>query len=220
MATATANAEKNLANARELFDGFLKSTFNKKGEGWLSKRLDEVCSLINGRAYKKEELLNLGKYPVLRVGNFFTNEHWYHSDLELDYDKYCDNGDLLYAWSASFGPRIWAGKKVIYHYHIWKVLPDPAIIDKQFLFHLLAWDVDEIKQAHGTGATMMHISKGSMEGRIVPIPPLKNQHQIVEQFEKLKRETQRLEVIYQQKLVALEQLKKSILHQAFTGKLN
>ncbi|MCF5049953.1 restriction endonuclease subunit S, partial [Pseudomonas simiae] len=77
------------------------------------KALEEVCRFINGRAYKQPELLGQGKYPVLRVGNFFTNDNWYYSDLELDEDKYCDKGDLLYAWSASFGPRIWEGDKVI-----------------------------------------------------------------------------------------------------------
>ena len=76
------------------------------------KPLTEVSRFINGRAYKKPELLQQGKYPVLRVGNFITKDSWYHSNLELDEDKYCDNGDLLYAWSASFGPRIWEGEKV------------------------------------------------------------------------------------------------------------
>ncbi|WP_438879626.1 restriction endonuclease subunit S, partial [Bacillus cereus group sp. Bce015] len=64
-------------------------------EGWKSARLGEVCTLRNGRAYKKSELLDSGKYPVLRVGNFFTNKHWYYSDLELGEEKYCDKGDLL-----------------------------------------------------------------------------------------------------------------------------
>ena len=147
--------------------------------GWQNKPLADVCTLINGRAYKKDELLETGKYLVLRVGNFFTNNHWYHSDLELDVDKYCDDGDLLYAWSASFGPQIWDGGKVIYHYHIWKVLPNPTLVDKKFLFRLLEWDVDQIKLAHGTGTTMMHVSKGSMESRIVPIPPILEQQRIV-----------------------------------------
>ena len=66
-----------------------------------------MCEFVNGRAYSKHELLEKGKYAVLRVGNFFTNNHWYYSDLELESNKYCDYGDLLYAWSASFGPRIW-----------------------------------------------------------------------------------------------------------------
>ena len=132
--------------------------------------LAEVCRFINGRAYKQEELLSEGKYPVLRVGNFFTNQNWYYSDLELDQDKYCDKGDLLYAWSASFGPRIWDGDKSIYHYHIWKVLPDSNLICQQFLYYLLQWDCKALKDVHSTGSTMLHISKAAIEKRLVPIP--------------------------------------------------
>ena len=56
-------------------------------EAWELKKLGEVARLINGRAYKKIELLDKGKYPVLRVGNFFTNQNWYYSDLELPEEK-------------------------------------------------------------------------------------------------------------------------------------
>ena len=134
------------------------------------KPLGEVSRFVNGRAYKKPELLEQGKYPVLRVGNFFTNANWYYSDLELEDDKYCDNGDLLYAWSASFGPRIWEGEKVIYHYHIWKVVPNAGVILKKFLFYLLEWDTKALQGEHATGSTMMHVTKGAIESRLVPIP--------------------------------------------------
>jgi type I restriction enzyme S subunit len=143
------------------------------------KKLIEVCKLINGRAYSKPELLAEGKYPVLRVGNFFTNDHWYYSDLELDEDKYCNKGDLLYAWSASFGPRIWHAEKVIYHYHIWKVVPDLTLIDKKFLFYFFEWDADQIKKDQGAGTTMVHVSKGSMENREINLPRLNDQARIV-----------------------------------------
>ena len=219
LATAKANAEKNLQNARALFESHLQSVFTQRGPGWVEKKLVDVCTFINGRAYKKDEMLSVGKYPLLRVGNFFTNRDWYYSDLELDADKYCDNGDLLYAWSASFGPRVWDGGKVIYHYHIWKVLPHSTVVEKRFLLHLLEWDVDEIKKAHGTGTTMMHVSKGSMEGRVVPIPPLTEQAAIVSLLDDLREETQRLARLYERKHAALEALKKSLLHQAFTGEL-
>lgn len=148
------------------------------------KELGEICRFINGRAYKQPELLDSGKYPVLRVGNFFTNGNWYYSDLELDPDKYCDKGDLLYAWSASFGPRIWEGGKVIYHYHIWKILPDLNLVSKKYLYYLLAWDTEALKAESGTGSTMMHIGKGSIEKRLVPIPSLKKQAQIVSFLDK------------------------------------
>lgn len=147
--------------------------------GWQTRKLREVCELINGRAYSKPELLSEGKYPVLRVGNFFTNDHWYFSDLELEDKKYCNAGDLLYAWSASFGPRIWTGGKVIFHYHIWKVVPDLALIDQKFLFHFLLWDTEKIKEDQGTGTTMMHVSKGSMDDRDIHLPPLPEQRRIV-----------------------------------------
>lgn len=143
------------------------------------KPLAQVCQFINGRAYKRPELLEKGKYPVLRVGNFFTNEHWYYSDLELNEDKYCVAGDLLYAWSASFGPKIWEGEKVIYHYHIWKVVPNKDLITKKYLYYLLNWDALALKREQSTGATMVHISKGAIEKRQLPIPSLEIQKEIV-----------------------------------------
>jgi len=147
--------------------------------GWQTKKLRDVCELVNGRAYSRPELLTEGKYRVLRVGNFFTNDHWYYSDLELDEKKYCDTGDLLYAWSASFGPRIWSGGKVIYHYHIWKVVNDRVRIDQKFLFYFFQWDTEKIKEDQGTGTTMMHVSMGSMNDRDIEVPPLPEQQRIV-----------------------------------------
>ncbi len=145
---------------------------------WQNTQLGDVCRLWNGRAYKKEELLEDGKYLVLRVGNFFTNDRWYYSDLELEDEKYCDAGDLLYAWSASFGPRVWGGGKVIYHYHIWKITVDDRLIDKDFLFHFLDWDAEQIKSSLGSGSTMIHVTKGAMEQRAISLPPLDEQLRI------------------------------------------
>ena len=146
---------------------------------WQTVALGDVCTLLNGRAYKKNELLSEGKYPVLRVGNFFSNRKWYYSDLELEENKYCDNGDLLYAWSASFGPRIWEGEKVIYHYHIWKTKLDEKRINKRFLYYWFDWDTNQIKSDHGAGSTMIHVTKSSMEKRKLRLPPLPEQKRIV-----------------------------------------
>ena len=150
---------------------------------WRKVTLSDVCTLRNGRAYKKPELLSDGKYPVLRVGNFFTSDKWYYSDLELDDTKYCDKGDLLYAWSASFGARMWEGEKVIYHYHIWRVDVDVDLIDKKFLYYWFEFDKEQIKKESGTGTTMIHVSKGSMEKREIWLPPLAEQQRIVAKLE-------------------------------------
>lgn len=78
---------------------------------WEQRKFGELMTFLNGRAYKQDELLRDGMYKVLRVGNFYTNDSWYYSDLELDDKYYAKNGDLLYTWSATFGPHIWKGKK-------------------------------------------------------------------------------------------------------------
>lgn len=141
----------------------------------------------------------------------------HYSDLELDAD--CDTGDLLYAWSASFGSRIWDGGKDIYSYHIWKVLPHATVVKNDFWFTSSDRDADEIKRAHRTGTTMMHVSKGSMESRLVPIPSSKDQDAIVLLLDALREETVHLVSGYERKLAALQALRKSLLHQAFTGNL-
>ena len=143
---------------------------------WKREILNDVCTFHNGRAYKQNELLSDGKYHVLRVGNFFTNDSWYYSDLELDDEKVAVNGDLLYAWSASFGPRFWTGEKVIYHYHIWKI-DSFQQVSKEFLFYFLERDTEKIKN-EVQGGTMVHITKGDMEKREILYPSILEQSKI------------------------------------------
>lgn len=140
-------------------------------------RFGDICKVLNGRAYKQNELLASGKYPILRVGNFFSSDRWYYSDMELPEDKYCDYEDLLFAWSASFGPKIWDGEKVIYHYHIWKLIPNDDIADKWYLYYWLRHSVNRLT-AGTHGSVMAHMTKGDMENQSIELPSLQTQRKI------------------------------------------
>ena len=179
-------------------------------EGWGCCRLGEVLNVLNGRAYKKHEMLQSGT-PLLRVGNLFTSNQWYYSDLELEPEKYIDNEDLIYAWSASFGPFIWNGGKAIYHYHIWKLdFFDPLSLYKPYVYNFLLAITEEIK-ASGNGIAMIHMTKERMEKVILRIPPLAEQHRIVAKVDELMALCDQLEQQTEQQLDAHQLLVDTLL---------
>ena len=169
-----------------------------------------MATFINGRAYSQDELLSNGKYKVLRVGNFYTNDSWYFSDMELDEKYYANDGDLLYTWSATFGPHIWRGGKVIYHYHIWKIeLSD--ILEKRFAVQLLEQDKAKIL-SDKNGSTMVHITKSGMEQKEVLLPScVEEQAKIGAYFENLDH----LITLHQRKCEETKKLKKYMLQKMF-----
>lgn len=178
--------------------------------GWAWARLADVVNVLNGRAYKKEELLDAGT-PVLRVGNLFTSNHWYYSTLTLEEDKYCNPGDLLFAWSASFGPFIWHGERSIFHYHIWKLdFYAKGQLSKHYLYNWLLEKTQEIKAA-GHGVSMLHMTKDKMEKLAVPVPPLAEQDRIVAKVDELMALCDRLEAQQTDAESAHAQLVKALL---------
>lgn len=173
--------------------------------------------LINGRAYSQNELLPSGKYKVLRVGNFFTNDSWYYSNMELEPDKYCDKDDLLYAWSASVGPYIWNEAKTIYHYHIWKVQLATSM-DKMYSYYLLR-AVTNQKMSDMHGSTMMHITMGDMNKTKIPIPPLSDQQQIATYLDTKCSKIDHIIATQKKKIAYLQELKQSLITNVVTGKI-
>ena len=142
---------------------------------WEKQTLGQCARFINGRAYSQEELLDQGT-PVIRIQNLNGGDRWYYSNLQLPDDKYCVAGDLLFAWSASFGPYLWYGDRAIFRYHIWRILPSPGV-DKAFLYRLLEWITARVKGA-SRGVAMLHMTKAGIEAWEVSIPPLPEQRRI------------------------------------------
>jgi len=160
-------------------EGYKQTEIGVIPEDWEVAEQGEVATFYNGRAYKLTEWEEHGT-PVIRLQNLTgSGENYYYSNLNLPDHQYCHNGDLLYMWSATFGPVWWKGDKAIFHYHIWKIDTQTDRLDKNFLFYLL----DQItmrmkKQSHGS--TMIHVTKGGMEKLKIQLPPLQEQQKIAE----------------------------------------
>ncbi|MEQ6219481.1 restriction endonuclease subunit S [Levilactobacillus brevis] len=148
--------------------------------------------------------------PILIIYAVSTfNDKWYCSDLELPAKNYADKGDLLYTWATAFGPHIWKGPKVIYHYHIWKV-ETTSDISKNFAVHLL--DADQAQMTNSlNSSTMVHITKGTMENKIVTIPGISEQRNMARLLDQLDCTI----ALHQRKLEKLQELKKGYLQKMF-----
>ena len=179
-------------------------------DSWEQRKLGDIATFINGRAFSQKELLSSGKYRILRVGNFYTNSSWYYSNLELGEKYYAYYGDLLYTWSATFGPHIWLGDKCIYHYHIWKVELSEHL-NLLFSVQLLDQDKEDILSGKN-GSTMIHVTKADMEEKSVIVPrEVEEQRMIGKMFQVLDN----LITLHQRKLEKLQNIKKSCLDKMF-----
>ena len=184
-------------------------------EHWEVCKLKRKYRLLNGRAYSDNELLFEGRYRILRVGNLFTSNHWYYSDLELEDNKYCEKGDLLYGWSASIGPYMWEEEKVIYHYHIWKVLFAPN--SRRYVYYQLQALTDaKKKDMHGTA--MQHLTMDNMNNSYIATAPLSEQQTIADYLDDKCADIDSLIQTKQSKIDSLKEYKKSIIYEYVTGK--
>lgn len=175
-----------------------------------------VIQLINGRAYKDSEFEENGKYRILRVGNLLSNSKWYTSSLELEEDKYCQEGDLLYAWSMSYGPIIWSGEKVIYHYHIWKTKLQESIDTKFAYYYFVALSNNIRAEAHAT--TMGFVTMQSMNNSYIAYPGIDEQREIAAYLDEQCKRIEELIAEKQALIADLETYKKSLVYETVTGK--
>ena len=225
-AKARANAEKNLINVRALFESHLHLVFSQQGEEWQVKKIRDIAKHSLGKMLDKAK--NKGVLqPYLRN----LNVRWFVFDLSdvlqmpflpEESGKYTAiKGDVLICEGGYPGrAAIWNED---YPIHFQKALHrvrfDEPEHNKWFLYYLYSQDKSGELKTHFNGAGIQHFTGEALARFELPLPPLTEIRKTVAKIEALSAETQRLESIYQKKLVALDELKQSLLHQAFSGQL-
>lgn len=194
---------------------FKNSPVGRIPKEWNVSIQGEVATFYNGRAYKLSEWEREGT-PVIRLQNLTgSGTDFYYSTMQLPAKQYCEKGDLLYMWSATFGPHIWHGPKAIFHYHIWKVVADETNITKTYLYYLLEFKTRQWKEQSTNGMGILHVTKGAMEGMELALPPLAEQHRIAQILDSV---DSKLDALIR-KLSLVSNTKKALMQELLTGKV-
>ncbi len=232
---AIANTEKNLTNARELFESYLNAIFARKGDNWAEKTLQEILSVQprNGWSPPAKNHADTG-IPVLTLSSV--------TGFQFDKDKvkytsaptkpnahyWLKDGEFLITRSNT--------RELVGHVAIcegltelticcdliMKMQIDPQQADRRFVYwHYRTREMRELisSSAQGANPTMRKINKSIVQNLPIALPDLATQQDLVEKIDAFEAETQRLEAICQQKLAVLNELKQSILQKAFSGEL-
>jgi len=220
IAKAKANAEKNLKNAKELFESYLQGVFENKGEGWEEKRIEEVCELIMGQSPAGKTYNTDGDgIPLINGPVEFGKEPFsktIKSKFTTDPKKYCKKGDLILCVRGSTTGRInIAG----FDASIGRGVAAIRYSKNQIWLNYFIFSSRQKIYDLGTGATFPNVSGAILKNIIFPIPSSTEQQAIVKKLDALSAKTKKLEAIYQQKIDNLEELKKSVLQKAFNGEL-
>lgn len=220
IAAAKANAEKNLQNARDLFQSHPQDVFSQRGKGWVEKRLDNVCEIIMGQSPDGESYNSIGKgMPLINGPVEFSPDSFgktISSKFTTQPTKYCKENDVILCVRGSTTGRMnIAGFDACVGRGVAAIR---AKVFQPWINHFINYARKEIYRL-GTGATFPNVSGPILGGLKIPFPSLSEQKQISSKLDSLREETLRLESIYHRKLSAFEELKRSLLDQAFSGAL-
>jgi type I restriction enzyme S subunit len=234
IATAKANAEQNLKNTKELFDSYLQNIFENKDDDWKEMRIQEITKVVNGYAFASKDFQSTNTIKSVKITNVGVKEFVEEKDNYLP-EKFKETlkeyqvkeGDIVIALTRTI---ISAGLKVavvpksyngaLINQRVAALVPNEKLVNQRFFYYFLTTNgVSKYVLAHVNTLMQPNLSINDLKNMLVPCPPLKEQQTIVTKLDALSTETKRLEAIYQQKLVDLEELKKSVLQKAFNGEL-
>jgi type I restriction enzyme S subunit len=220
---AIRNTEKNLANARELFDSYLNKIFTQKGDDWEEKTLGDVCIFQGGSQPSKAVFSpekKEGYIRLIQIRDYKTDNHIVYIPKK-DARRFCQPDDVMI---GRYGPplfQILRGLEGAYNVALMKAIPNELLVSKDFLFYFLKNKklLNYIIHSSNRAAGQIGLNKATIEPYPIAFPSLNEQIKIVSDLKKLYSEVEYLETIYRQKLAALNELKQSILQKAFTGQL-
>ncbi|MDD2744103.1 MAG: restriction endonuclease subunit S [Rhodocyclaceae bacterium] len=233
IATAKANAEKNLQNARALFESHLQSVFTERGEGWVDKPIGDLCQRLHqglNTAGEKIKFVETG-YPIIQTRNidegvvdldnkmkFMSEDDWH-----LYREKYRPEiGDVFFTNIGTIGKMaiVTEERDYLIHWNIFKLRPRFDLISSAYLRYALEQlTLSGYFKRMQKGGTVDFVTKKMISEATLPLPSMATQAEIVRQLDAVREEAQNLEAIYLHKLETLDELKQSLLHQAFSGAL-
>lgn len=174
-------------------------------------QLGDVAQFINGAAFKPEDWGNEG-LRIIRIQNLTDETKPYNlTTRKVDEKLVVKKGDLLVSWSATLGVFEWKLEEYgLLNQHIFRVIPNIKVIDKQYLKHVLVSALCDMNK-HLHGATMKHVNRGEFLATKIPLPPLAEQQRIaaiLDKAEEIKRKRE-------QAIVKLDELAQSTFIEMF-----
>jgi restriction endonuclease S subunit len=227
IAIAKANAEKNLQNARALFKSQLQSVFTQSGNGWTDRALEEICSVSAGNSAPQDPgYFTEGTIPFFRTsdagrikfGTIYESQDKLNSHGASKLRRY-PAGTILFPKSGAstfLNHRVVLGVEGCVSSHLATIVPDLDHVLPQFLLYALTLiDAKDLIQDQSYPS----LNLPAIENIRIYLPPLDEQQQVVHLLDELQVITDKLARICSAKQASLEDLKESLLHQAFSGNL-
>ena len=225
IANAKANAEKNLQNARALFESHLQSVFTQRGPGWVEKRFDEVCAitstLVDPRKKEFLDLTHVGAGNIESKTGVFVDLKTAREEGLISGKFLFDESMVLYSKIRPYLMKVARPDfQGLCSADMYPLAPNPKVVTRDYLFHLLLSKHFTDYAIQGSArAGMPKVNREHLFEFRVWLPDVKRQKQLAANLDTLHEKTQRLAQLYARKLAALEALKKALLHRAFSGQL-
>lgn len=220
---ARTKAEKNLQNARELFENSLFFIINKAEKYGAEKKVGDVCELFQGlciNSKTKHLLVKKSKLPLLRIKDLRSNsEEQYIAESGFPEKSLVSKNDIIYTRTGQIG-LVFRGRQGVLHNNCFRVEPDKTI-KKNYIYWWLQYPGFRNRVIElASRAAQPDITHKIFKSQEIIVPFIKNQEIAVKKIEAVYSDTQKLIDVYKDKLNYIDELKKSILQKAFSGELH